>query len=68
MGEEHLSPRHTPVSMGGLRSMEFVRQGDARRPLQTLDQLSRLSLALAELHDQQDRATQTAAAGDPPSC
>ena len=31
---------------GGLRS-EFVRQGDARRPLQTLDQLSRLSLALA---------------------
>jgi len=42
--------------------MEFVRQGDARRPLQTLDQLSRLSLALAELRDQQDRAAQAAAA------
>ena len=33
--------------------MEFVRQGDARRLLQTLDQLSRLSLALAGLRDQQ---------------
>ena len=47
---------------GGLLGMQFVRQGDTRRLLQTLDQLSRMSLSLAVLREQQGRAAQAAAA------
>ena len=52
----------TRRAAGGLRGMQFVRQGDNRQLLQTLDQLSRLSLTLAALSDQQGRAAQAAAA------
>jgi len=64
--------RHPPVptgpagrtrrAAGGLRGMQFVRQADTRQLLQTLDQLSRLSLTLAGLRDQQGRTAQAAAA------
>ena len=52
----------TRWAAGGLRGMQFVRQGDTRQLLQTLDQLSRLSLTLAVLREQQGRAAQAAAA------
>jgi hypothetical protein len=42
--------------------MEFVRSADTRRLLQTLEQLSGLSLTLAVLREQQGRAAQAAAA------
>ena len=42
--------------------MEFVRSADTRRLLQTREQLSGLSLTLAVLREQQDRAAQAAAA------
>ena len=42
--------------------MEFVRNADTRRLVQILDQLSRLSLTLAVLREQQGRAAQAAAA------
>lgn len=54
--------RRTRQAAGGLRGMKFVRQSDARRLMQTLDQLSGLSLALAGLRDQQGHAAQAAAA------
>jgi hypothetical protein len=54
--------RRTRRAAGGLRGMEFVRNADTRRLLQTLDQLSRLSLTLAVLREQQGRAAQAAAA------
>jgi len=54
--------RRTRRAAGGLRGMEFVRNADARRLLQILDQLSRLSLTLAVLREQQGRAAQAAAA------
>jgi len=54
--------RRTRRAAGGLRGMEFVRNADTRRLLQTLDQLSRLSLTLAVLREQQGRAVQAAAA------
>ena len=52
----------TRRAASGLYGMQFVRQGDTGRLLQTLDQLSRLSLSLAVLRDQQGRAAQAAAA------
>ena len=42
--------------------MQFVRQGDTRQLLKTLHQLSRLSLTLAVLREQQGRAAQAVAA------
>jgi len=43
--------RRTRQAAGGLRGMEFVRRADTRQLLQTLEQLSRLSLALAGLRE-----------------
>jgi len=54
--------RRTRRAAGGLRGMEFVRTADTRQLLQTLDQLSRLSLTLAGLREQQGRTGQAAAA------
>ena len=54
--------RRTRRAAGALRGMEFVRNADTRQLLQTLDQLSRLSLTLAALREQQGRAAQAAAA------
>jgi hypothetical protein len=42
--------------------MRFVRTADTRQLLQTLDQLSRLSLTLAGLREQQGQAAQATAA------
>jgi hypothetical protein len=42
--------------------MRFVRTADTRQLLQTLDQLSRLSLTLAGLREQQGRTAQATAA------
>jgi len=52
----------TRRAAGGLHGMQFVRQSDTRQLLQTLDQLSRMSLTLAVLREQQGRAAQAAAA------
>jgi hypothetical protein len=54
--------RRTRRAAGGLRGMEFVRRADTRLLLQTLERLSRLSLTLAGLREQQGRAAQAAAA------
>ena len=50
--------RRTRRAAGGLRGVEFVRRADTRQLLQTLDQLSRLSLTLAGLREQQGRTAQ----------
>ena len=42
----------TRRTAGGLRGMEFVRSADTCRLLQTLEQLSGLSLSLAVLREQ----------------
>jgi hypothetical protein len=54
--------RRTRRAAGGLRGMQFVRNADTRQLLQLVDQLRRLSLTLAALREQQDRAAQAAAA------
>jgi hypothetical protein len=54
--------RRTRRAAGGLRGMEFVRRADTRQLLQTLERLSRLSLTLAGLREQQGRTAQAAAA------
>ena len=54
--------RRTRRAAGGLRGMEFVRRADTRQLLQTFAQLSRLSLTLAGLREQQGRTAQAAAA------
>lgn len=54
--------QRTRRSAGGLRGMEFVRMADTRQLLKLLEQLSRLSLALAGLREQQGRTAQAAAA------
>jgi hypothetical protein len=54
--------RRTRRAAGGLRGMQFVRTADTRQLLQLVDQLSRLSLTLAALREQQGRAAQAAAA------
>jgi len=54
--------RRTRRAAGGLRGMEFVRTADTRQLLQTLERLSRLSVTLAGLREQQGRVTQAAAA------
>jgi len=54
--------RRTRRAAGGLRGMHFVRTADTRQLLQLVDQLSRLSLTLAALREQQDRTAQAAAA------
>ena len=56
------SGRRTRRAAGGLRGMQFVRRSDTRQLLQLVDQLSRLSLTLAALRDQQGRTAQAAAA------
>jgi hypothetical protein len=56
------SARRTRRAAGGLRGMTFVRSADTRQLLQLVDQLSRLSLTLAGLREQQGRAAQAAAA------
>jgi len=56
------SARLTRRAAGGLRGMQFVRRADTRQLLQLVDQLSRLSLTLAALREQQDRSAQAAAA------
>jgi septal ring factor EnvC (AmiA/AmiB activator) len=42
--------------------MQFVRRADTRQLLELVEQLSRLSLTLAALREQQSRAAQAAAA------
>ena len=54
--------RRTRQAAGALRGMEFVRRADTRQLLQTLERLSRLSLTLAVLREQQGRKAQAAAA------
>jgi hypothetical protein len=54
--------RRTRRAAGGLRGMEFVRRADTRQLLQTLERLSRLSLILAGLREQQGRTAQATAA------
>jgi hypothetical protein len=54
--------RRTRRAAGGLRGMQFVRRADTRQLLQLVDQLSRLSLTLAALREQQGRTAQAAAA------
>ena len=54
--------RRTRRAAGALRSMEFVRRADTRQLLQLVEQLSRLSMTLAVLREQQGRAAQAAAA------
>jgi hypothetical protein len=54
--------RRTRRAAGALRGMEFVRRADTRQLLQLVEQLSRLSLTLAVLREQQGRAAQAAAA------
>ena len=54
--------RGTRRAAGGLRGMEFVRNADTRKLLQTLEQLRHLSLTLAALREQQGRSAQAAAA------
>ena len=64
--------RHPPIPTGparktrraaaGLRGMEFVRGADTRQLLQILEQLSRLSLTLVGLREQQGHTAQAAAA------
>jgi hypothetical protein len=56
------SARRTRRAAGRLRGMQFVRNADTRQLLQLVDQLSRLSLTLAALREQQGRAAQAAAA------
>jgi hypothetical protein len=56
------SARRTRRAAGGLRGMQFVRNADTRQLLQLVDQLSRLSLTLAALREQQGRSAQAAAA------
>ena len=52
----------TRRAAGGIRGMEFVRRADNGQLLQTLEQLSRLSLTLAGLREQQGRTAQATAA------
>ena len=54
--------RRTRRAAGGLRGMQFVRRADTRQLLQLVDQLSRLSLTLDALREQQGRSAQAAAA------
>jgi hypothetical protein len=54
--------RRTRRAAGALRGMEFVRRADTRQLLQLVEQLSRLSLTLAALREEQGRAAQAAAA------
>jgi hypothetical protein len=54
--------RRTRRAAGGLRGMQFVRRADTRQLLHTLERLSRLSLTLAVLREQQGRTAQAAAA------
>jgi len=56
------SARKTRQAAGGLRGMRFVRRADTGQLLQLVEQLSRLSLALAVLREQQSRSAQAAAA------
>jgi hypothetical protein len=56
------SARRTRRAAGGLRGMQFVRRADTRQLLELVEQLSRLSLTLAALREQQSRAAQAAAA------